>query len=58
MRYRKQAMIVAAQPESTEAGAEILKAVRVAALIASSAERKLDMELLQLAAAERLAMRG
>ena len=26
MRYRKNAMIVAAQPESTEAGAEILKA--------------------------------
>ena len=26
MRYRKRAMIVAAQPEATEAGAEILKA--------------------------------
>ena len=28
MRYRKDAMIVAPQPESTEAGAEILKAGR------------------------------
>ena len=39
-------------------GAEILRAVRVAASIAASAERKLDMELLQSAAAERLAMRA
>jgi SpoVK/Ycf46/Vps4 family AAA+-type ATPase len=38
-------------------GAEILRAVRVAASIASSAERELDMQLLQSAAAERLAMR-
>lgn len=39
-------------------GAEILKAVRVAASIAASTERKLDMELLESAAAERTAMLG
>ena len=39
-------------------GAEILKAVRVAAAIAASEERELDTDLLQSAAAERMAMRG
>ena len=38
-------------------GAEILKAVRVAAAIAASEERELDTKLLQSAAAERAAMR-
>ena len=38
-------------------GAEILRCVRMAALQASAGNRKLDMELLQAAAAERLAMR-
>ena len=39
-------------------GAEILRCVRVAALIAASDDRWLDMELLKAAAAERIAMRG
>ena len=38
-------------------GAEILRCVRMAALLAATGERKLDMELLQSATAERLAMR-
>jgi SpoVK/Ycf46/Vps4 family AAA+-type ATPase len=38
-------------------GAEILRSVRIAALFAASGDRKLDMELLQSAAAERLTMR-
>lgn len=38
-------------------GAEILRCVRVAALFAASDDRKLDIELLQAAAAERFAMR-
>ncbi len=38
-------------------GADILRCVRLAALLATAADRKLDMELLQSAAAERLAMR-
>jgi SpoVK/Ycf46/Vps4 family AAA+-type ATPase len=38
-------------------GAEILRCVRVAALFAASSDRKLDMEHLQSAAAERVAMR-
>jgi len=38
-------------------GAEILRCVRVAALLAATDDRKLDMELLQAAAKERLAMR-
>ena len=38
-------------------GAEILRCVRVASLVAAVDDRKLDMELLQSAAAERLAMR-
>lgn len=44
--------------KSALSGAEILRAARVAASIATSAERQLDMELLQAAAAERVAMRG
>lgn len=39
-------------------GAEILRSVRMAALGAASTDKPLDMELLQSAAAERLAMRG
>ncbi|HEU0310653.1 MAG TPA: ATP-binding protein [Sphingomicrobium sp.] len=39
-------------------GAEILRAVRVAASYAASEERKLDMTLLQAAAAERVKMRA
>jgi len=39
-------------------GAEILRCVRIASLFAASADRKLDMEHLQSAAAERLAMRN
>jgi hypothetical protein len=39
-------------------GAEILRCVRLAASLAATEERKLDMELLQIAAAERDAMRG
>jgi SpoVK/Ycf46/Vps4 family AAA+-type ATPase len=39
-------------------GAEILRAARLAASIAMSTDRKLDMELLQSAAAERVSMRG
>ena len=53
------------QPDATQlakkfelSGAEILKAVRVAAVIAASEKRELDMDLLQSAAAERVAMRG
>lgn len=38
-------------------GAEILRCVRIAALLAATADRPLDMEQLQSAAAERLAMR-
>jgi SpoVK/Ycf46/Vps4 family AAA+-type ATPase len=38
-------------------GAEILRCVRIAALFAATGDRKLDMEQLQSAAAERLAMR-
>ncbi len=38
-------------------GAEILRCVRIAALIAANTDRTLDMEELQFAAAERLAMR-
>jgi ATP-dependent 26S proteasome regulatory subunit len=38
-------------------GAEILRCVRMAALFAASGDRKLDMEHLQSAAAERVAMR-
>ncbi|HEU4499444.1 MAG TPA: ATP-binding protein [Sphingomicrobium sp.] len=38
-------------------GAEILRCVRVASLVATTEERKLDMELLNAAAAERIAMR-
>ena len=38
-------------------GAEILRCVRMAALLAATDDRKLDMELLQSVAAERLAMR-
>jgi SpoVK/Ycf46/Vps4 family AAA+-type ATPase len=39
-------------------GAEILRAVRMAALLAASADKPLDMELLKSAAEERIAMRG
>jgi SpoVK/Ycf46/Vps4 family AAA+-type ATPase len=39
-------------------GAEILRCVRIAALFAASGDRKLDVELLQSAAAERIAMRA
>lgn len=39
-------------------GAEILRAVRMAALHATSAGKPLDMELLEAAAVERVAMRG
>jgi SpoVK/Ycf46/Vps4 family AAA+-type ATPase len=39
-------------------GAEILRCVRVASLLAATEERKLDMDLLQSAAAERIAMLG
>jgi SpoVK/Ycf46/Vps4 family AAA+-type ATPase len=38
-------------------GAEILRAMRMAALLAASADKPLDMELLQSAAEERLGMR-
>jgi len=38
-------------------GTEILRCVRIAALFAASADKKLDMEQLQSAAAERIAMR-
>ncbi len=38
-------------------GAEILRCVRIAALLAASDDKPLDMELLQHSAAERLAMR-
>jgi SpoVK/Ycf46/Vps4 family AAA+-type ATPase len=47
---------LAKQQELT--GAEILRCARIAALLAATAGRTLDMELLQFAAAERLAMRG
>lgn len=39
-------------------GAEILRCVRMAALLAATDDKPLDMELLQSAAAERMAMRG
>ena len=39
-------------------GAEILHSVRVASLLAATEERKIDMDLLKSAAAERMAMRG
>jgi SpoVK/Ycf46/Vps4 family AAA+-type ATPase len=39
-------------------GAEILRSVRIAALLAATADRPLNMEQLQLAAAERLTMRA
>jgi hypothetical protein len=38
-------------------GAEILRCVRLAASIATSDERKIDMQLLKAAAAERVSMR-
>jgi SpoVK/Ycf46/Vps4 family AAA+-type ATPase len=38
-------------------GAEILRCVRAASLIAAVDERKIDMELLQTVASERVAMR-